>query len=229
LIRLEGITRQYVMGDQTVHALQGIDLRIERNEMVAFIGASGSGKSTMMNIVGCLDRPSSGQYWLNGQEVATMSGDDLACVRNQEIGFIFQSFHLLPRASALDNVAQPLIYRGIPLRERLALAEQALQRVGLGARLHHRPNELSGGQRQRVAIARALVGKPSILLADEPTGNLDSATSLEIMDLIREVHAQGQTVIIVTHEPEIAEQCQRVVRLRDGKVVSDEPVAERAA
>ncbi|HEX8785631.1 MAG TPA: ABC transporter ATP-binding protein [Telluria sp.] len=229
MIRLEGITRQYVMGDQTVHALQGIDLRIERNEMVAFIGASGSGKSTMMNIVGCLDRPSSGQYWLNGQEVATMSGDDLACVRNQEIGFIFQSFHLLPRASALDNVAQPLIYRGIPLRERLALAEQALQRVGLGARLHHRPNELSGGQRQRVAIARALVGKPSILLADEPTGNLDSATSLEIMDLIREVHAQGQTVIIVTHEPEIAEQCQRVVRLRDGKVVSDEPVAERAA
>lgn len=229
MIRLEGITRQYVMGDQTVHALQGIDLRIERNEMVAFIGASGSGKSTMMNIVGCLDRPSSGQYWLNGQEVATMSGDDLARVRNQEIGFIFQSFHLLPRASALDNVAQPLIYRGIPLRERLALAEQALQRVGLGARLHHRPNELSGGQRQRVAIARALVGKPSILLADEPTGNLDSATSLEIMDLIREVHAQGQTVIIVTHEPEIAEQCQRVVRLRDGKVVSDEPVAERAA
>jgi putative ABC transport system ATP-binding protein len=221
LIHLQGITRQYVMGDQTVHALQGIDLTIERNEMVAFIGASGSGKSTMMNIVGCLDRPSSGQYWLNGQEVATMSGDDLARVRNQEIGFIFQSFHLLPRASALDNVAQPLIYRGVPLRERLALAEQALQRVGLGARVHHRPNELSGGQRQRVAIARALVGKPSILLADEPTGNLDSATSLEIMDLIREVHAQGQTVIIVTHEPEIAEQCQRVVRLRDGRIMSD--------
>jgi putative ABC transport system ATP-binding protein len=221
LIHLQGITRQYVMGDQTVHALQGIDLEIERNEMVAFIGASGSGKSTMMNIVGCLDRPSSGQYWLNGREVAAMSGDDLARVRNQEIGFIFQSFHLLPRASALDNVAQPLIYRGIPLRERLALAEQALQRVGLGARLHHRPNELSGGQRQRVAIARALVGKPSILLADEPTGNLDSATSLEIMDLIREVHAQGQTVVIVTHEPEIAEQCQRVVRLRDGRVMSD--------
>jgi putative ABC transport system ATP-binding protein len=197
--------------------------------MVAFIGASGSGKSTMMNIVGCLDQPSSGQYWLNGREVATMSGDDLARVRNQEIGFIFQSFHLLPRASALDNVAQPLIYRGVPLRERLALAEQALSRVGLGARLHHRPNELSGGQRQRVAIARALVGKPSILLADEPTGNLDSATSLEIMDLIREVHQEGQTVIIVTHEPEIAEQCQRVVRLRDGKVMSDTAAAERVA
>jgi len=229
VIRLQGITREYVMGDQTVHALQGIDLQIERNEMVAFIGASGSGKSTMMNIVGCLDQPSSGQYWLNGREVAAMSGDDLARVRNQEIGFIFQSFHLLPRASALDNVAQPLIYRGVPLRERLALAEQALSRVGLGARLHHRPNELSGGQRQRVAIARALVGKPSILLADEPTGNLDSATSLEIMDLIREVHQEGQTVIIVTHEPEIAEQCQRVVRLRDGKVMSDTAVAERVA
>jgi putative ABC transport system ATP-binding protein len=229
MIRLQGITKQYQMGDQTVHALQGIDLDIGRNEMIAFIGASGSGKSTMMNIVGCLDRPSSGEYWLNGREVATMSGDDLARVRNQEIGFIFQSFHLLPRASALDNVAQPLIYRGVPLRERLALAEQALQKVGLGARVHHRPNELSGGQRQRVAIARALVGKPSILLADEPTGNLDSATSLEIMDLIRELHAGGQTVVIVTHEPEIAEQCQRVVRLRDGRVVSDTPAVRSAA
>jgi putative ABC transport system ATP-binding protein len=229
MIRLQGITKEYRMGDQTVHALQGVDLQIERNEMIAFIGASGSGKSTMMNIVGCLDRPSSGQYWLNGREVATMSGDDLAHVRNQEIGFIFQSFHLLPRASAIDNVAQPLIYRGMPLRERMALATQALQRVGLGERMHHRPNELSGGQRQRVAIARALVGKPSILLADEPTGNLDSATSLDIMNLIRELHAGGQTVVIVTHEPEIAEQCQRVVRLRDGRVMSDTRVAERAA
>jgi len=229
MIRLQGITKEYRMGDQTVHALQGVDLQIERNEMVAFIGASGSGKSTMMNIVGCLDRPSSGEYWLNGREVATMSGDDLAHVRNREIGFIFQSFHLLPRASAIDNVAQPLIYRGVPLRERMALATQALQRVGLGERMHHRPNELSGGQRQRVAIARALVGKPSILLADEPTGNLDSATSLDIMNLIRELHADGQTVVIVTHEPEIAEQCQRVVRLRDGRVMSDTLVAERAA
>jgi putative ABC transport system ATP-binding protein len=229
MIRLQGIAKEYRMGDQTVHALQGVDLQIERNEMVAFIGASGSGKSTMMNIVGCLDQPSSGQYWLNGREVATMSGDDLARVRNREIGFIFQSFHLLPRASAIDNVAQPLIYRGVPLRERLALAAQALQRVGLGERMHHRPNELSGGQRQRVAIARALVGQPSILLADEPTGNLDSATSLDIMNLIRELHEGGQTVVIVTHEPEIAEQCQRVVRLRDGRVMSDTRVTERAA
>ena len=221
MIRLEGVSKQYRMGDQVVHALQDIDLHIRANEMVAFIGASGSGKSTMMNIVGCLDRPSSGEYWLNGRAVATMSGDELASVRNREIGFIFQSFHLLPRASALDNVAQPLIYRGVPLRERLALAEQALQRVGLGERMHHRPNELSGGQRQRVAIARALVGKPAILLADEPTGNLDSATSQEILALIRELHADGQTVIMVTHEPEIADQCRRVVRLRDGWIVSD--------
>jgi putative ABC transport system ATP-binding protein len=229
MIHLRGVTKQYQMGDQTVHALQGIDLRIERNEMVAFIGASGSGKSTMMNIVGCLDRPSSGEYWLNGREVATMTGDDLAQVRNREIGFIFQSFHLLPRASALDNVAQPLIYRGVPLRERLALAAQSLARVGLGERMHHRPNELSGGQRQRVAIARALVGNPSILLADEPTGNLDTSTSREIMDLIRAVHEGGQTVVMVTHEPEIAEQCQRIVRLRDGRVMSDTRVAEHAA
>jgi putative ABC transport system ATP-binding protein len=229
MIHLRGVTKQYQMGDQTVHALQGIDLRIERNEMVAFIGASGSGKSTMMNIVGCLDRPSSGEYWLNGSEVATMTGDDLAQVRNREIGFIFQSFHLLPRASALDNVAQPLIYRGVPLRERLALAAQSLARVGLGERMHHRPNELSGGQRQRVAIARALVGNPSILLADEPTGNLDTSTSREIMDLIRAVHEGGQTVVMVTHEPEIAEQCQRIVRLRDGRVMSDTRVAEHAA
>ena len=229
MIRLQGVMKQYQMGDQTVHALQGVDLHIKRNELVAFIGASGSGKSTMMNIVGCLDRPSSGQYWLNGREVATMSGDELALVRNQEIGFIFQSFHLLPRASALDNVAQPLIYRGIKLRERLARAEEALNKVGLGSRMHHRPNELSGGQRQRVAIARALVGNPSILLADEPTGNLDSATSLEILALIKEVHAGGQTVVMVTHEPEIAEQCQRVVRLRDGRIMSDETRVENAA
>jgi putative ABC transport system ATP-binding protein len=228
VIRLEGIAKRYQMGDQTVHALEGIDLRIERNELVAFIGASGSGKSTMMNIVGCLDSPSAGQYWLNGREVATMSGDELARVRNREIGFIFQSFHLLPRASALDNVARPLIYRGVPPRERTAMAAQALQHVGLGERMHHRPNELSGGQRQRVAIARALVGEPSILLADEPTGNLDSSTTQDILSLIHELHDGGQTVVMVTHEPDIAAQCQRIVRLRDGRVVSDTRAGQEA-
>jgi putative ABC transport system ATP-binding protein len=225
VITLTGITKQYQMGDQTVHALQGVDLHIERNELVAFIGASGSGKSTMMNIVGCLDRPSGGTYFLNGKDVATMASDDLAQVRNEEIGFIFQSFHLLPRHSALDNVAQPLIYRGIPPAERKRMARQALEHVGLGERMHHRPNELSGGQRQRVAIARALVGKPSILLADEPTGNLDSATTREIMALIKDVHRTGQTVVMVTHEPEIAQQCQRIVRLQDGRVLSDQLVS----
>lgn len=221
MITLSGIQKNYQMGDQTVHALCGIDLHIERNELVAFIGASGSGKSTMMNIVGCLDRPSAGTYRLNGRDVATMESDELALVRNAEIGFIFQSFHLLPRATALDNVAQPLIYRGIGHKERNRLAAEALDHVGLGSRMHHRPNELSGGQRQRVAIARALVGKPSILLADEPTGNLDSSTSLEILSLIKEVHRSGQTVVMVTHEPEIAEQCHRIVRLHDGQVLSD--------
>jgi putative ABC transport system ATP-binding protein len=221
VITLEGIKKSYQMGDQTVHALQGVDLHIGANEMVAFIGASGSGKSTMMNIVGCLDRPSAGSYRLNGVDVAGMDSDELARVRNADIGFIFQSFHLLPRASALDNVAQPLIYRGIAHRERKRLAALALQHVGLGERLHHRPNELSGGQRQRVAIARALVGKPAILLADEPTGNLDSHTSADIIALIKEVHAQGQTVVMVTHEPDIAQQCQRIVRLQDGRVISD--------
>ncbi len=225
MITLTGITKQYQMGDQTVHALQGVDLHIERNELVAFIGASGSGKSTMMNIVGCLDRPSAGTYFLNGKDVATMASDDLAQVRNEEIGFIFQSFHLLPRHTALDNVAQPLIYRGIPPSERKRMAREALEHVGLGERMHHRPNELSGGQRQRVAIARALVGKPSILLADEPTGNLDSATTREIMALIKDVHRNGQTVVMVTHEPDIAEQCQRIVRLQDGRVLSDHCVA----
>ena len=226
MIRLSGIAKTYQMGEQTVHALQGIDLHIERNEYVAFIGASGSGKSTMMNIVGCLDRPSAGQYLLNGRDVAGMSGDDLALVRNADIGFIFQSFHLLPRASALANVAQPLIYRGMAPRDRLRLASEALQKVGLGERLHHRPNELSGGQRQRVAIARALVGAPAILLADEPTGNLDSATSRDILALVRELHQSGQTVIMVTHEAEIAAQCQRIVRLQDGRVLSDSGVGK---
>ncbi|WP_165390955.1 ABC transporter ATP-binding protein [Pseudoduganella lutea] len=221
MIRLQGLGKHYRMGDQTVHALRDIDLVIERNELVAFIGASGSGKSTMMGIIGCLDRPSSGTFLLNGSAVAHMSDDELARVRNREIGFVFQSFHLLPRMSALDNVAQPLVYRGIAPVERRDMAMQALQRVGLEARMHHRPNELSGGQRQRVAIARALVGAPALLLADEPTGNLDSATTRDILALIRDVHAAGQTVVMVTHEPDIAAQCSRVVRLQDGRIVSD--------
>lgn len=221
LLRLEQIARRYEMGGETVHALRGVSLDIARNESIAFIGASGSGKSTMMNILGCLDRPSGGRYWLNGRDVASMSEDELAEVRNREIGFVFQSFNLLPRASALHNVMHPLIYRGIRLSERRRRAQAALDRVGLGSRVHHLPNQLSGGQRQRVAIARALVGEPSILLADEPTGNLDSQTSAEIMRLFDALHREGQTLILVTHEPDIAAHCQRVVRLADGEVVSD--------
>ncbi len=221
VIRLEGITREYVMGTETVRALRGIDLAIARNEYVAIMGPSGSGKSTMMNVLGCLDTPDGGAYWLNGQEVSRMVDDDLARVRNREIGFVFQTFNLLPRASALANVELPLIYAGATSRVRRQRAEQALERVGLGDRMHHRPNELSGGQRQRVAIARALVNNPSILLADEPTGNLDSATSVEIMRVFGELHAQGQTVILVTHEPDIAEHARRVIVLRDGKIDID--------
>jgi putative ABC transport system ATP-binding protein len=221
VIRLEGITREYVMGTETVRALRGIDLTIARNEYVAIMGPSGSGKSTMMNVLGCLDTPDGGAYWLNGQEVSRMVDDDLARVRNREIGFVFQTFNLLPRASALANVELPLVYAGATARQRRQRAEEALTRVGLGERMHHRPNELSGGQRQRVAIARALVNNPSILLADEPTGNLDSATSVEIMRVFGELHAQGQTVILVTHEPDIAEHARRVIVLRDGKIDTD--------
>jgi len=221
LLRLQGITKVYEMGSETVHALRGIDLDIARNESIAFIGSSGSGKSTLMNILGCLDSPTSGQYWLNGRDVATLSENELADTRNREIGFVFQSFNLLPRASALNNVMHPLIYRGVRPAERHKRARAALERVGLGNRVDHLPNQLSGGQRQRVAVARALVGEPSILLADEPTGNLDSATSEEIMALFDQLHRDGQTVILVTHEPDIAEHCQRVVRLSDGKVISD--------
>ncbi len=233
IIRLAGITREYVMGSEKVLALRGVDLEIQRNEYVAIMGPSGSGKSTMMNMLGCLDTPSGGQYWLNGQEVSTMVDDDLARVRNREIGFVFQTFNLLPRATALANVELPLVYAGVSTRERKRRAEAALERVGLGNRMDHRPNELSGGQRQRVAIARALVNEPSILLADEPTGNLDSATSVEIMRVFGSLHAQGQTVILVTHEPDIAAHAHRVVVLRDGKVDSDRrnesPVREAAA
>ena len=233
IIRLAGITREYVMGSEKVLALRGVDLEIQRNEYVAIMGPSGSGKSTMMNMLGCLDTPSGGQYWLNGQEVSTMVDDDLARVRNREIGFVFQTFNLLPRATALANVELPLVYAGVSTRERKRRAEAALERVGLGNRMDHRPNELSGGQRQRVAIARALVNEPSILLADEPTGNLDSATSVEIMRVFGSLHAQGQTVILVTHEPDIAAHAHRGVVLRDGKVDSDRrnesPVREAAA
>ena len=221
LIRLEGIGRQYHMGGEIIHALDNIQLSIARNEYIAFIGSSGSGKSTMMNILGCLDTPSSGKYFLNGRNVASMSETELAQTRNLEIGFIFQSFNLLPRATALQNVMQPLIYRGIRPAVREQRARAALARVGLEKRVDHLPNQLSGGQRQRVAIARALCGEPSILLADEPTGNLDSATTADIMTLFDELHAEGHTLILVTHEPEIAQHCHRAVRLSDGHVVSD--------
>ncbi len=221
IIRLTGITREYQMGTECVRALRGVDLAIARNEYVAIMGPSGSGKSTMMNMLGCLDTPSGGEYWLNGQEVSRLVDDDLARIRNREIGFVFQTFNLLPRASALANVELPLVYAGVPTKERHRRAEAALTRVGLGDRMDHRPNELSGGQRQRVAIARALVNEPSILLADEPTGNLDSATSVEIMRVFQSLHEQGQTVILVTHEPDIAEHAHRVIVLRDGMVESD--------
>ena len=221
MIRLTGIVKRYVMGEETLMALAGVDLHIGRNEYVALIGPSGSGKSTLMNLIGCLDTPSAGTYVLNGRDTSTMNDNELAQVRNQEIGFVFQSFHLLPRLTVLENVMQPLVYRGMPRAERKALATEALEKVGLGNRLGHRPNQLSGGQRQRVAVARALVGKPSILLADEPTGNLDSRTSAEIMALFDEVHRSGQTVVVVTHEPDIAAYCERTLRVNDGKIVQD--------
>jgi putative ABC transport system ATP-binding protein len=221
LIRLEGITKHYRMGEETIRALNGIDLDIARNDYVAFIGSSGSGKSTMMNILGCLDVPTTGKYFLNGRDVAGISEPDLARTRNQEIGFIFQSFNLLTRATALQNVMQPLIYRGVRPAERARRAREAMARVGLSQRLDHLPNQLSGGQRQRVAIARALCSEPAILLADEPTGNLDSATAADILKLFDSLHADGQTLIVVTHEPSIAARCRRAVRLSDGCVVSD--------
>lgn len=221
VIRLQNVYRTYEMGDQVLNALDGVDLEISRNEYIAIIGASGSGKSTMMNIIGCLDRATRGDYWLNGTNVGDMSEAELAKARNREIGFVFQSFNLLARASALKNVMQPLVYRQIPRAERKRIATAALEHVGLGDRLDSRPNQMSGGQRQRVAIARALVGQPAILLADEPTGNLDSKTSQEIMALIDQLHQQGQTIIMVTHEPDIAAHCDRVIDLADGKINSD--------
>jgi putative ABC transport system ATP-binding protein len=229
MIELRGIVKKYVLGEETVLALAGVDLFIGRNEYVALIGPSGSGKSTLMNIIGCLDSPSQGQYILNGRDTSSLRDDELATVRNREIGFIFQSFHLLPRQTALQNVMQPLVYRRMPPAERRERATHALEKVGLGDRLDHRPNQLSGGQRQRVAVARALVGEPSLLLADEPTGNLDSRTSLEIMALFDALHSQGQTVVVVTHEPDIAAHCQRTIRVRDGLVVEDSLNPPRAA
>ncbi len=229
MISLTGIVKRYVMGDEEVLALAGVDLHIARNEYVALIGPSGSGKSTLMNLIGCLDSPSEGSYVLNGRDTSTMNDSELAQVRNQEIGFVFQSFHLLPRLTVLENVMQPLVYRGLPRPERKRLATRALEQVGLGNRMSHRPNELSGGQRQRVAVARALVGTPSILLADEPTGNLDSRTSLEIMALFDELHRSGQTVVVVTHEPDIAAHCRRTIRMRDGRVEQDGPNPPRIA
>ena len=229
MIALRNIVKRYRMGDEEVMALAGVDLDIGRNEYVALVGPSGSGKSTLMNIIGCLDTPTSGSYLLNGRDTAQLGEVDLAHVRNREIGFVFQSFHLLPRMTVLQNVMQPLVYRGMAAAERKRRALEALAKVGLGNRQGHRPNELSGGQRQRVAVARALVGEPSLLLADEPTGNLDSRTSREIMALFDELHAQGQTVLVVTHEPDIAAHCRRTVRIGDGRVVADTPNPARPA
>ncbi|MFC6997705.1 ABC transporter ATP-binding protein [Rufibacter roseus] len=221
IIKTENVSKVYQMGAERIHALRSVSIEIKKGEYVAFMGPSGSGKSTLMNIVGCLDTPTDGHYILNGNDVSNMADNELATVRNKEIGFVFQTFNLLPRASSLDNVALPLIYAGYGKSQREEIALAALESVGLGSRAKHKPNELSGGQRQRVAIARALVNNPSIILADEPTGNLDTKTSYEIMDLFEKLHAKGNTIIMVTHEDDIAHYAHRIVRLRDGLVESD--------
>ncbi len=226
IIHIADVWKTYQMGVEQVHALRGLSLDVARGEYVAIMGPSGSGKSTLMNIIGCLDIPTSGQYVLNDRDVSTLSDDDLAAVRNREIGFVFQTFNLLPRVNCLQNVELPLIYSGLGKRERRERAAEALVSVGLGDRMDHRPNELSGGQRQRVAVARALVNRPAILLADEPTGNLDTATSEEIMRLFEMLYRQGNTLLVVTHEEDIAGHARRIVRLRDGDVERDEPVAQ---
>jgi len=221
LIKINDIKRDFVLGNEIVYVLKGIDLEISKGEYVALMGPSGSGKSTLMNLLGCLDTPTSGEYILNGKKVSDMHDDELAEIRNKEIGFVFQTFNLLPRTTALDNVALPMIYAGYPKSERQARASEVLTQVNLADRMDHQPNQLSGGQRQRVAIARALVNKPSIILADEPTGNLDSKTSVEIMNLFSEIHKNGNTVILVTHEEDIAAYAHRIIRLRDGMIESD--------
>jgi len=228
-IRTEALTKVYEMGAEQVHALRGVDVEIRKGEYVAIMGPSGSGKSTLMNLIGCLDSPSGGRYWLAGRLVSDLDDDELAYIRNKEIGFVFQTFNLLPRATALHNVELPLIYNGTPAEERIERAKQALERVDLTPRMHHKPNELSGGQRQRVAIARALVNNPSIVLADEPTGNLDSKTGEEIMALFKNLHGQGNTIILVTHEMDIAQHAHRVIFIRDGMIASDEKVAKKKA
>jgi putative ABC transport system ATP-binding protein len=224
VIRTYDLWKTYIMGDQEIHAVSGVDVEIRKGEYVAIMGPSGSGKSTLMNLIGCLDTPTSGQYYINGSLVSDMNDDELARIRNQEIGFVFQTFNLLPRASALHNVELPLIYAGIKSEERLERAKQALRQVDLEARMYHKPSELSGGQRQRVAVARALVNNPSLLLADEPTGNLDTATGNEIMALFEKLHQQGNTIVLVTHELDIAMHAWRVVHIRDGKVERDEKI-----
>jgi putative ABC transport system ATP-binding protein len=226
MIELRDIVRSYILGNEPVYALHGVSLTIKQGEYVAIMGSSGSGKSTLMNIIGCLDRPSSGEYIFDGEPIQTLSEDGLAEIRNRKIGFVFQQFNLLPRMSALENVALPLVYANVPPAERKLRAEQSLDTVGLAERMHHRPNQLSGGQQQRVSIARALINQPELLLADEPTGALDSATSIDIMKLLSELHKKGMTIVLVTHEPDIAAHAKRLVRLKDGQIISDtEPSA----
>jgi putative ABC transport system ATP-binding protein len=222
MIRTENLTKTYQMGSTEVHALQGVSMDIQRNEYVAIMGPSGSGKSTLMNLIGCLDTPTSGRYWLNEKLVSELNDDELARIRNKEIGFVFQTFNLLPRATALHNVELPLVYSGVPAKERIERARKSLELVELSDRINHKPSELSGGQRQRVALARALVNNPSIILADEPTGNLDSQTGVEIMKLFGRLHAHGNTIILVTHDRDVAAYARRVISFRDGRVASDE-------